>query len=147
MINKFFTFMLVLSITICLFTSIKAAKGYMLYFLLSAQETALIDAWTIEKKDDANFAIQIHYHFFVAGKKVEGATELTKPFYPSKPLAEKAIISLQKQSWNVFFSKDRIEKNSLQRKFPFQECIHSFLALGVVIYFFCLKNSTKKLTI
>ncbi len=110
------------------------------YVSLDSESEAKIDKWqVVEKKDDA-FAIIASYHFFFEGQKIVGETEFAKPYFFNDTSAKKAVQKLSSQPWNVFFQKDTPSKNSLQRKFPFQACIHTFFILGLLIYSIFLKK-------
>lgn len=145
--NKFFICLLGIAFSVSLFTLGKASYGCLKYVLLSGKENAYIDKWEIEEKNSSSFAIEISYHFFINEKKVMGKTELAKPFFLSRKAAEEAIKTLEKKSWSVFFSPSRIEINTLQRHFPFRDCIHALLSIGVVIYFLLLRRWAHRLAV
>lgn len=145
--NKFFICLVGLAFCATLFTLGKTTLGCIKYFSLSRQETAYIDSWQVQEIDSASFAVQISYHFFVNGQEIAGKTELAKPFFPSHKSAEAAIKTLQQKPWKAFYSPKYVKKNSLQKAFPFRDCIHALLSLGVLIYFFILKKWVQKLAI
>lgn len=145
--NKFFICLLGIAFSISLFTLGKASYGCLKYVLLSSKQNAYIDNWKIEEKNSSSFSIEISYHFFINDKKVLGKTELAKPFFLSRKAAEEAVETLQKKSWSVFFPPSHIEMNTLQRHFPFRDCIHALLSIGVVIYFLILKRWVHRLTV
>lgn len=145
--NKVFNGLLVVTALVSVFFLGKSSLGIWGYFSLDGKAKAFTEGWKVEEKDSSSYSILVSYHFFVEKERVEGQTELVKPYFLNKESAEKAVKKLSSQNWEVFFCKRSIEKNSLQRTFPFQQCIHAFLVLGVLVYFALLKKWVNRLSV
>jgi hypothetical protein len=103
--------------------------------------------WNVIEKGPASFALSVSYQFEVPfyglDKKssfCRGKTELAKPYFLNAPSATKALKELSERSWEVYYREKDPSMNALQKLFPFKECIHAFLTLGVAVYFFFLKK-------
>ncbi|MES2199165.1 MAG: hypothetical protein V4489_03235 [Chlamydiota bacterium] len=138
--NKVFNGLLIVTALVSVFFLGKASIGVWAYFSLDGKTKAFVEGWEVEEKDSSSYALLVSYHFFVGKEKVEGVTEFVKPYFLNRESAEKAVKKLSSQDWEVFFSRAKIQKNSLQRFFPFQLCIHAFLVLCVLVYFALLKK-------
>ncbi len=133
-----------LLLVVFLFFFVKAGKQVGEYLSLNTQTRALVENWQIIRKAEDSFAIEVSYQFYVKDREFVGKTEFIKPYFPNEESARKAIQKLSLQPWAVFFHKENPEKSSLQRKFPFQGCIHAFLVLGLLVYFVFLKKWLEK---
>lgn len=141
--NKVFNGLLVVTALVSVFFLGKASIGIWGFFSLDGKSKALIEGFKIEEKDSSAYALLVSYHFFVGKERVEGQVELVKPYFLNRESAEKAIKKLSSQEWEVFFSTGKVQKNSLQRVFPFLPCIHAFLVLGILVYFIFLRKWTR----
>lgn len=145
--NKILCGLLIITALVSVFFLGKACLGTIGYFSLDGKTKAFVDSWQMEEKDPASFALKACYHFFIGEEKVLGQTEFMKPYFFNKESAEKAIKKLRVQEWEVFYSTSKKQKNSLQKAFPFQDCIHAFLTLGILIYFIFLKKWLERLSV
>jgi hypothetical protein len=145
--NKILCGLLVITALVSVFFLGKACLGTMGYFSLDGKTKAFVDSWQMEEKDPAAFSLKASYHFFIGKEKILGQTEFMKPYFLNKESAEKAIKKLSSQEWEAFYSSSKKQKNSLQRAFPFQDCIHAFLTLGILVYFIFLKQYLKRLSV
>ncbi len=145
--NKVFNGLVVVTALVSVFFLGKASLGIWGYFSLDGKAKAFTEGWKVEEKDSSSYSILVSYHFFVEKERVEGQIEFVKPYFLNKESAEKAIKKLSLQDWEVFFPKTNVWKNSLQRTFPFQDCIHAFLVLGILVYFSVLKKWARRLSV
>ena len=115
------------------------------YFSLNTAAKAHFMDWKVVEKSSSSFALEVIYQFDAAKKEgVQGATELEKPYFFNLPSAEHAIQELSKKSWDVFYNDKDPSISSLQRNFPFKDCIQCLLTLGVFIYFLFFKKIMEK---
>jgi hypothetical protein len=106
------------------------------YFSLNREAQALSTSWSISEKSPSAFALQVSYLFDPVTKDpLQGVMEFSKPYFLNHPSAQRAIDSFSQKSWNVFYNEKDPTINSLQKIFPFKECLQSLLTLGVFVYF------------
>ncbi len=111
------------------------------YFSLNTSVKAQAMDWKVVEKSSSSFALEVIYQFNAVKKEgVQGAIQLEKPYFLNLPSAERAIGELSKKSWDVFYNDKDPSISSLQRNFPFKDCIQCLLTLGVFIYFLFFKK-------
>ena len=115
------------------------------YFSLNQITKAFVTDWKISEKDETSFALQVFYEFSLSGKdKIQSQMELAKPYFLNRPSAEKAVEEFSKQSWEVFYNDKNPNNNSLQKLFPFKDCIQTLLTLGIFVYFIFFRKILEK---
>ncbi len=122
-------------------------SGYRLfqYFSLNTTSKAFDMEWKIAQKDTSSFALEVSYQFnSLENDLVKGRIELAKPYFLNPLSAERAIESLSPKSWDVFYNKKNPSINSLQKIFPFKDCIQALITLGIFIYFLFFKKIMEK---
>ncbi len=111
------------------------------YISLNTSSSALVTDWEILQKGDSSFAVKASYEFTsLQNLPYKGSTEFAKPYFLNATAAEAAVAKLKSEKWEVFYQRKNPNKSSLQRFFPFLSSIHSFLAVGVFIYFILLRR-------
>ncbi len=123
------------------YLSIAGAKIWRYGRLSEETRQVQVQSWRVVEKSSSSFAIESSYVFCAGDRKCQGSTEFAPPYFMNYPSASGAIDKLQKtEDWTVWYSKKDCSINSLQKVFPFKECIHAFLTLAISIYFFFLKS-------
>jgi len=127
--------------------SVKATVKIREYFSLDSVSKAISMEWKIVEKDPSAFALHVSYEFDPLNKGlVAGNIELAKPYFLNLPSAQHAVKEFSTKSWDVFYSKESPTISSLQKNFPFKDCIQMLLTLGVFIYFLFFKRIMEKST-
>jgi len=140
---------LFLSVTslVAIIFSVKTALQLREYFSLDSVSKVVFMEWKVEEKDVSSFALHVSYQFdpFEKGP-VSGSIELSKPYFLYLPSAELAVKEFSQKSWDVFYSKKNPSISSLQKNFPFKDCIQTLLTLAVFVYFLFFKRIVERAT-
>ena len=142
--KKIWMVVFVLTACIAFFFLGRAGGQIWKYVSLDYQGMASVQKWQVIEKGGASFAIEASYRFSYLEREFFGVTEFSPPYFLNSESASSAIKKISTQEFFVFFNKNYPERNSLQRIFPFRLCIHSFLTLGVFVYFIFLKKWVKR---
>lgn len=125
----------------------KAGYKVSQYFSLDKTSNALTLDFDISEKAPSSFSLGAFYSFKTEEKGViTGYTELSKPYFLNLPSAKFAVEEFKKKSWDVFYNQSNPSKNSLQKNFPFKDCIQAILTLGVFVYFLFFRKIVEKAT-
>jgi 4-amino-4-deoxy-L-arabinose transferase-like glycosyltransferase len=117
------------------------------YFSLNAQTKAEVFEWKVVEKSSAQFRIEAQYHFHVQDIRHEGKTQFSDLSFLNPYAAEGAIDKLKHQDWTAWYNQNDPNKSSLQKIVPFKACFHAILTLGVLVYFFFLKNFLRRMAV
>ena len=142
--KKFWGAIFILTGLISVFLASKLSVQLWDYFSLDAKVPASFMEWKVVEKDPSSFALAISYQFYDRDQTFSGFTELAKPYFLNAPSAEIAKKQFSEKSWEVFYRYSNPKMSSLQKLFPFKEGIQFLLALGVLIYFVCLKKMIER---
>ncbi len=110
------------------------------YYALEDQATAMVDELTVKRLGQSDFRLEAHYHFEVGGEIYQGRSVNKQVVFPNQFAAEKAAEGFSEQQTTVWYSKLSPKKSSLNRAFPYKECFHLILTLGVFAYFLWLRG-------
>ncbi len=125
--------------------SVKMTSRFNEYFSLNNVSKAVSMDWEILEKSSSSFALLVSYQFNPLEKGlIRGVTELPKPHFLNLPSAERAVKELSGKSWDVFYNEKDPSISSLQKIFPFKDCIQTVLTLGVFVYFLFFKKMMEK---
>lgn len=121
------------------------------YSTLKAHTLAQSVQWSVVELSDEHYALQGSYAFTVGGVQYFGVTTLDDPPYRNAWAATKAIPEHALKQWNVWYSPINLAHSSLQKKFPFKQCVSSIILWGILIYFiglklYCTKTDFKELS-
>ena len=117
------------------------------YFSLNGVSKAISTDWEILEKSPSSFALLVSYQFIPTEKgMIQGKVELAKPHFLNHPSAERAVKDFSKKSWDVFYNSQDPSISSLQKIFPFKDCIQTLLTFGVFVYFLFFKKMMEKST-
>jgi hypothetical protein len=133
-----------LSLCVCtlgytLYTSIKLYE-----YLRLRQELSLKQVqWSVEASKDDHFLIHSHYQFIREGILYQGQTTWDEG-YPNRWAAEAVKNRLAAQSWKVWIDPSHPDYSTLQKTFPFKQCLSTIVLWSLLAYFFLLGNYVKK---
>lgn len=142
LVNKVWFLLVFISGAIALWFCSLAIMGSWNYLRLAGKTTALVDTWEVQEINSSRFQVLAHYSYQVLEKSYQGQTFFKEPSYHNRPSAEADIQKLKDFEWDVWFDPKHPEVSSLQRIFPFKDCIYGLLTLGVFIYFLILRYFT-----
>lgn len=109
------------------------------YSVLTAHTPAQSIQWSVVEVSDERYLLRGTYVFFVGEAQYSGATTLQQR-YRNAWAASKDIPEHESQRWEVWYSPTHLTYSSLQKNFPFKECISALVLWGIVVYFIILKN-------
>lgn len=149
-------FLAFLSLIVLTFTGTTAYKAYP-YFRLDAQTTTSnimwsplkIEKWSLSDLmgwEEELFALKGTYEFKNKGRLYEGFTVLDTPLFRNQWAAEQELLSMRSKPVTVWYDSSYPAYSSLQKTFPFKECLSTALLLGVLLYFIWLGFSVGRYT-
>jgi hypothetical protein len=127
------------------FFLLKTADLLSLYFSLNKETNAISTRWSVSEKGPSSFALRVFYEFDPMKKiPFHGTVDLVKPYFLNAPSAQSALEVFAQKSWIVFYNEKNPSISSLQKIFPFKECFHFLLSLGVFVYFLFFRKILKR---
>lgn len=114
------------------------------YYRLSIQVPITAIKWTVKGLSEEEFAPQAHYQFIFEGKSYQGQTTWQE-HYLNPWAAEEAIGRLTKEQKNVWIDPHHLNVSTLQKKFPFKQCISMVILWLLLIYFIGLGRYVKNM--
>lgn len=143
-IKKNWSVLLLGTLVLTLYLSVKFAAGAYQYINLNEKSVADILDWKIEEQKKDKFSIVAKYQFSAKGAPFTGSYTFKKLTFLNPYAAKETLEKMKGESWDIWYPKKKPEKASLQRVFPFQAMIHMILAVFVSFYFFYLSKYAKK---
>ncbi len=126
-------------LVVTLYYSGVAMYRYHIYTHLTAQATASNAIhWTVQQHANDDFFLQAEYIFKVGDKAYQGTTAWPNEHYLNRWAAEQAIADFSLQHQDVWYDPADPAYSSLQKDFPFKECLSAFVLWGLLLYFFWL---------
>ncbi len=125
----------------------KAAHGLWVYSRLSAQTQAVPKEWGVLETGSSEYSLFSRYAYRIGDQEYEGKTIFKKPSFLNRASAEASIKDWSTHSWNVWFDPSSPLYSSLQKIFPFKNCIHALLSLGILCYFYYLRSYAQRLAV
>ncbi|MFI5333688.1 MAG: hypothetical protein ACHQT8_00800 [Chlamydiales bacterium] len=115
------------------------------FFHLNAHTPATAVVWSVEEQGPRVF-LTGSYDFEVQGKKYQGKSRLQEPIFLNKFAAESAINSWGSHPWSIWYDSGAPDRSSLQKLFPYKNCIYALIIFGVCGYYFIVfsRASLKK---
>ncbi len=143
--RKIWIGLLIVTSSVTGFFLVKTTSQLCAYFSLNRETKALSTKWDVFEKSPSSFALHVSYLFDPVKKDpLEGAMELSKPYFLNLPSAQSAMEAFEQKSWSVFYNDKNPSINSLQKIFPFKECLQFLLTLGVLVYFLFFKKVAER---
>jgi hypothetical protein len=120
-----------------LWYTIVAVYRYNDYSSLQTQAPVTEIQWQTIEDSSESFSLQAHYRYEFNGKSFTGSSPW-KEVYRNSWAAEQDIKEFSKVKWKVWIDPNHPDHSSLQKYFPFKECISSALLWGIFLYFLSL---------
>ena len=139
--------LMILTAAISLWFTGKATHGLWVYSRLAAQTQAAPKEWSVLEIGSSEYVLVSRYAYRIGEAEYEGKTIFKKPSFLNRASAEASIKDWTAHSWNVWYDPSHPLDSSLQKIFPFKNCIHALLALGVLGYFYYLRSYAQRLAI
>ena len=136
--NIFWQAFLVVIFVITVWYTVAALYSYYFYSHLSIEKNALAIEWKVEKKSDDIYFLNAFYRFDFEGKVYFGNRVLTEEPYRNTWAAQEAIKEFTDRQWKVWFDPQNPARSSLQKTFPFKECLSAVFLWGLLFYFLWL---------
>lgn len=108
------------------------------YMTLNEHTTATSTQWHVKELSEEDFRIDVNYTFVASGVKHTGEMRMEGSPFLNQWAAEATIEENMNLPWEVWYSSRNPQHSTLQKYFPFKECLSAVLLLGVFIYFLCL---------
>ena len=142
--NKLWLCLMLISSSIAIWFGSMAASSLWKYSFLTHKTSAEVQEFKVIQKKSSQFALEASYRFTHEGKVFEAKTEFHKPYYLNQYAAQSACNVCKAKLWQVYFCPSKPEISSLQKIFPFQECIQALITSIICLYFFFMKGFLRK---
>ena len=123
----------------CWFAGQLGMKGYR-YIRLNERVPVEILKWDVKMVSTNHYAFHSKYRYVVDGREFVSETVFFSPRYPNQFAATLDLKSWQSKEFEGWYQKDNPSFSSLEKKFPKKELINFGVALGVFLYFYCVKS-------
>ncbi len=108
------------------------------YWKMSASRPPSQANWSVAELSSEVFVPQVAYTFEVAKTSFAGRTMLTNHRYIHPKGAEQALTEFSAKKWAVWYNPADPQESTLQKMFPFKECISALILFGLLLYFIWL---------
>lgn len=134
-------------IWLCFLSLVTGAVGWItiktlylvyLYMSLNAEAPAENLKWGVAKLSEDQFVMKADYIFNAKDQQYSGTTLFKNDIYWNPWSAEDAIKVYAQKDWTVWYSSKNPQYSSLQKNFPFKECISVIILWVLLLYFFGL---------
>lgn len=136
--NLFYRAFLLMIFLVALWYTVIAAYRYHSYFKLTDQVRVNSIEWDVKEVADDEFYLEARYTFVVKDRSFSGKTSWPTEFYRNRWAAEKDQPYFTKQYRVVWYDQNNPDHSSLQKKFPFKECISAIFLWALLLYFLWL---------
>lgn len=123
---------------VTLWHSVVALYSYYSYSQLKVQTRLTAINWEIEEESEEYYLLKAVYRFQFKGNSYPGNTAWADEPYRNRWAAEQAAKEFSEQKWKVWFNPNDPHHSSLQKKFPFKQCISAIFLWGLLLYFLWL---------
>lgn len=127
------------AVAITLWCSLEAASDLWLFWRLDHKAPVEIHKWSIQEISSSEFALKASYRFMAKDREWNGKTVFEKPYHFNRPSAEKALQKKREQHFVAWYSSSNPKHSSLEKHFPYKQCFHALVSLGVSVYLFFLQ--------
>ncbi|MEI8365335.1 MAG: hypothetical protein WCF65_02860 [Parachlamydiaceae bacterium] len=115
-----------------------AAYRYYSYSRLDGHAETSTISWIIEEHATDTFTLKANYQFTANQAVHHGTTRYPDDNYLNQWAAEQAAKSNTKHPWTVWYDQSHPDTSSLQKNFPFKECLSAIILWGLLLYFLWL---------
>ncbi|MBN2479881.1 MAG: hypothetical protein JXA94_06605 [Parachlamydiales bacterium] len=135
-----FSWILVFIITfsICIYFSAVAINKVYKYLILNEKTYAVDKKFEIKNKNDDYFYVVLSFEYEAFNKKYSKNVSLKGKFL-NQFSAKEFIDKSSNKKLLIFFNKKNPNIFSIEKKFPYKNCIYAFITIGILIYFLILK--------
>ena len=117
-----------------LWFTIVATYRYQNYKSLQIQVPVTEIKWNIVEESSETFTIHANYRYEYNDKFFIASSPLSD-IYRNSWAAEQEIKEFSQIKWKTWIDPQHPDHSSLQKKFPFKECISSIILWGIFLYF------------
>lgn len=127
-----------LAIFSCVLIWYTADAAWKFWVNTSLTKTVPAETAVFSVKEDSSdkFYMNGQYTFSINGQHYEGATTLSHPMFRNQLAAQEKVAEFEAKGWTVWFNPQNPTYSSLQKKFPFKECLYAGVLWVLFIYFF-----------
>lgn len=115
-----------------------ALYHYYTFSTLTAQTRPISMEWTIHEVAEDEFYLEASYSFLANQTTFQGKTSWPRIFYRNRWAAQQDEKFMEKQHQIVWFNANNPNHSSLQKNFPYKECISAAFLWGLFLYFLWL---------
>jgi hypothetical protein len=112
--------------------------AYWHYTHLTASTTTSSVTEGIEEKSEEHYVLKASYQYKVQGQLYAGSFVFNDEPYRNRWSAEQAVHERSQKEWTVWFDPEDPYYSSLQKNFPFKECVSAIFLWGLLLYFLWL---------
>lgn len=125
--------------SVALWFSTKAC--FLLYndITLNAQAPVTEIQWSVKELSTDSFLLQAHYTFSTHGTTYSAEGVLQERPYLNAWAAQQAVSEYSKKQRIIWYNASNPAHSSLQKNFPFKECLSAVTLWGIFAYFIGLK--------
>lgn len=115
------------------------------YFSLTEETSAKTIEWSVIEITDEKYILGTKYSYSVNGVEHSGDSRMSSLSFRNAWAAEQAIPRYAKQAWTVWFSPTNPDYSTMQKSFPFKDCLSAILLWGILGYFYWLRGYVNRL--
>lgn len=138
--NQIWKILFGIFILIALWFTSYALHDVYTYARLYAEAPATSVILSVKEVTDERYHLQARYTFTASNTMYSGETLLTSPPYRNGWAAKQAISEYKNHAWKVWYSPQNPQHSSLQKSFPFKECLSALILWGLLFYSIGLKK-------
>ena len=142
--NNFFLILFLFSSCATLYTGVSLGAQVLYQLRLNRVSIATNLEMKVKQGGNDQFLIEAKYSFNDEKGQEHVAQSLLENRYPNRFLAQRQVQEMLLYDWKVFFNKRYPDLNSLQKVFPFKKLFHFLISLGVLLYFFFLRQMMQR---
>jgi hypothetical protein len=133
--SKLRLFLVIASGAICLYFLGKVSIQLWDYLQLKKYTEVVITNWEIEDISSSKYFIAAAYQYEVNSRQYIGKTVFFTPKYLNRFSAETDLQKWCNYRWQAWYNPSDPGYSSLQRIFPYKNCIYAIICSGLFIYF------------
>lgn len=115
-----------------------------IYYFLDESTEAKDMKWSVVCEDASTYYLRGNYLYVVDGELLSGTQLLKRTEYSNEFQAKAVIAKMDGEAQLVYYAKSRPFKSSLERVFPYKECLHLLISLAIFAYFLWLQVYVKR---
>lgn len=104
------------------------------YYRLNVSVVPETMTWTVGKANEELFFPEGTYRFSYQGKVYVGSDFLTREKYRNEEALQNDLPKFDRQKWSIWFRADQPNISTLQKIFPWKECIYTLFLFAIFLY-------------